>query len=105
VFIETAAQLVGDACGDAGYTEAKLELIERWLSCHFYRVAAPATASEKADVVSENFQYKLGLNLNVTMYGQNALALDTAGGLARVSQQAEKGNVKTASIFWLGKDE
>lgn len=104
-FIEVANNLVTRVCAteDSEYDDATLELIERWLSAHFYAIRDTRRSSERAGSVSESFQYKLGLNLNVTMYGQQALALDTEGGLAAASKQAETGGPMRAGVTWLGK--
>lgn len=110
-FIETANNLVDQCCtGDAGpataYSDATLELIERWLAAHFYAIRDTRRSKEVADEVSESYMYRLGLNLNVTLWGQQALAIDTNGGLADVSKRAEEGNKKPSGIgvSYLGKD-
>lgn len=103
-FIDTANLLVTEACGESGYSVAKLELIERWLSAHFYRIADPMLSLETIDVLGARFQFKLGLRLQVTTYGQQVLILDTKGGLAALNNSAEK--IKKLSVtvgsFWLG---
>lgn len=103
--IETANNMVTRICdtADSEYDDATLELIERWLSAHFYAIAKKISASEKAGSVGESFQYKLGLNLNVTMWGQQALAIDTEGGLAAASKAAETGGRVRPGVTWLGK--
>lgn len=102
--IETANNLVTRCCDtdDTEYEAADLELIERWLSAHFYAVTTKQRASEKAGSVGESVQYKLGLNLAVTMYGQQALAIDTEGGLASASANAEAGGRRVVGATWLG---
>lgn len=108
-FIATANLLVTRCCvtnsplGDlTTYTFDDLEMIERWLSAHFYAVRDNRRASEQVGSVQEAFQYKVGLNLNVTIYGQQALILDTEGGLARAQKVAEKGAAPTVGVTWLG---
>lgn len=106
-FIEAANQLVTDCCGDAGYTDAKLELVERWLAAHFYAVRDPRRAGENVGAgVGEDFQYKVDLNLSVTTYGQQAMLLDTAGGLAALNGRIKRGvGVLTPSMTWLGAED
>lgn len=101
-FIEVANDLVTDVCSDSDYSATKLELIERWLSAHFYHIRDKAVASEKAGDVSQNFQYKLGLNLAVTMYGQQTMIIDTAGNLAALSKRAEAGKKAGVGVTWMG---
>lgn len=103
-FITAANELVTELCTDSGYTDARLLEIERWLVCHFYRTRDPAVDTEKAGSVSVKYQYKLGLMLMETEYGQRAMLLDTAGNLAQLSKQLEDGESATVSINWLGED-
>ena len=105
-FIATANQLVTDCCGSAGYTDAKLELIERWLAAHFYAIRDPRVANEKAGPVGQSYQYKVGLNLAVTTYGQQAMLLDTEGGLAALNGRVTSGKAKvTPGITWVGVED
>jgi len=103
-FILVANQLVTELCTDSDYEDARLKEIERWLSAHFYQIRDQAVASEKAGSVGQNFQYKIGLILQQTKYGQMAMLLDTAGNLAQLSKQIEDGESSTVSITWLGTD-
>ncbi len=100
-FIEAAGQLVGDVCLNSGYTDDKLELIERWLSAHFYAIYKRRRSSEKAGDVAQTFDpFQHGLFFNNTLYGQMAAALDTAGNLAILQRNLEKGG--TATVKWIG---
>ena len=106
-FIETSSLLVDDlvASGNAsGYSVAKLEMIERWLAAHFYAIAVPRVASEKAAVVAQSNQYKLGLNLAVTMYGQQVLTLDISGWFASINANATAGKRTSIGAVWLGTE-
>jgi hypothetical protein len=104
-FIETASELVTEHCVSSTdpYTSTRLELIERWLAAHFYAIYEPRVASERAGPVGENKQYKLGLNLAVTTYGQQAMLLDTKGSLAALSAGVEQGKSRKAVVTYLGK--
>lgn len=102
-FIEAAHSIVEEVCVPLAYTEQRLELIERWLSAHFYAVRDNRVASEQAGPVRQAFQYNLGLNLAVTMYGQQAMLLDTKGGLAALNKDTEEGRRKMdVGVFYLG---
>ncbi len=103
-FIDTASELVEEVCTPAGYSDTRLELIERWLSAHFYAIADMRRADERTRGVGESFQYKLGLNLSVTMYGQQAMSLDTHGKLAVMSKAQEDGKIRgKPMIGYLGR--
>jgi hypothetical protein len=103
-FIETASELVTECCEDAEYTATRLELIERWLSAHFYAVRDQRASSETAGRVSESKQTKVDLGFDVTVYGQQAMRLDTAGGLAALDKRTQKGKVAAVGMTWLGTD-
>ena len=101
-FIEAAHSLIIRECSDSGYDDETLELIEVWLSAHFYRIRDTAPASEKAGSVAVSYQYKVDLVLNQTRYGQMAMLLDTAGNLAALNKRTEEGEPATVSILWGG---
>lgn len=65
-----------------GFINSQMELIERWLSAHMYSINSNQLSQAKAGSVAVGFQYKVDLNLNATMYGQQAMLLDQYGGLA-----------------------
>jgi len=106
-FIEVANMLVTDICTgyDTAYSDAKLELIERWLSAHFYAIRDQRKDSEKAGSVAEKNQYKVDLNLAQTIYGQQAMLLDTEGGLAALNKKMTSGVVASPSLEWVGTDD
>jgi len=103
-FINAANELVTELCTDSDYTDTRLALIEAWLTCHFYRTRDQAVDTEKAGSVSVKYQYKIGLMLHETEYGQRAMLLDTAGNLAALSKRLEDGESASISISWLGED-
>lgn len=100
-FISVANELVTEVCAAAGYTDERLELIERWLAAHFYTNRDPRPTREEAGPVSASYQSKLGLNLATSHYGQTAMVLDTAGGLAALNSLTP---TKTLSVTWLGTE-
>lgn len=101
VFIATAHELVAEFCEDKGYTDSRLELIERYLSAHFYTLRDPRPVSEKAGEVSVTYQSKVALRLSTSHYGQTAMLLDTAGGLTTLNEGKANTN---ASLLWLGTE-
>lgn len=104
-FIAVASQMVTDICTgyDTAYTDTKLKLIAIWLSAHFYAIRDPRAADEKAGPVAISYQYKVDLNLAVTTYGQQAMAIDTEGGLAALNGRITSGKARvTPSVTWLG---
>jgi hypothetical protein len=101
-FIEFANELVTEVCAPVGYTAGRLEMIERCLAAHFYAVRDPRAGSETAGTVATTYKFNVGLMLQGTKEGQQALMLDTAGGLARLSKQMEKGTRVAPGVTWLG---
>lgn len=106
-FMEVANELVTECCLDSGYTDSRLEKIETWLSAHLYAVKDMRPASENIGEVSVNYQYRVGLYLEATMYGQQAMVLDTEGNLAELSKRMEGGGgiKKIVDITWIGTDD
>jgi len=93
-FILTANELVTEMCtGTKGpqapneYSDARLELIERWLTAHFYHILDQRIKTEAAGSVRGEYQHKVDLNLAVTTYGQQAMMLDTNGALFDLSNR------------------
>jgi hypothetical protein len=82
--IATATLLVDENLVGQGMTDARLKTIELWLSAHFVAVAeerGALTRSKKGDS-DEDYEIKVGEGLNMTRFGQQALALDSSGILA-----------------------
>ena len=102
-FIEAANALVTECCsGSSTYDATRLELIERWLSAHFYTVRDMRAESEKAGSVAEKKQSKVDLGFNTSHYGQMAMRLDTEGGLAALNERILKGKTSAIEFSWLG---
>jgi hypothetical protein len=110
-FMETANLLVNRICvpaknedGTPYFTDdAELEVIERWLSAHFYAVRDPRIQFEAVKSLMTRFESKVELNLNNTRYGQQALVLDTSGELAAYNRTLDKGPIKRrVGAHWLG---
>lgn len=100
-FIETASNLTDRvAAGDFAVTLTTLELIERWLSAHFYAQRDPRVTSERAGSVGASYQSAVATGLKNTHYGQMALSLDPTGILKSLSD-----GTRRASVTWLGKED
>lgn len=106
-FITTANILVTRCCstkvnvdGVLVYGAADLEIIERWLAAHFYKIPNPANLKERVSRDAENtIESKVDLGLDVTRWGQMAKVLDTAGGLSEADSQTNK---RGWGAYWLG---
>jgi len=100
-FIETASSFVDEiAASSAAPAAARLELIERYLSAHFYTLRDPRSEQERAGPVSVKFQSKVDLGFKTSHYGQMALSLDPTGILRAASRGKRAGGVS-----WAGKEE
>jgi len=104
-FIEVANALVTECCGSVStYDATRLELIERWLSAHCYTIRDMRAEEERAGSVTEAKQSAVGLGFDTSHYGQMAMRLDTAGGLAALNEQVKRGRTGTVGISWLGTE-
>ena len=103
-FIETASSLVTEICVPAGYDDARLELIERWLAGHFYAIRDPRMQSQGFGGANGSMQGQTAMHFQGTSYGQQALLLDTAGGLARLSEHIAKGKRGKIGMVSLARD-
>jgi len=103
-FIEVANALVTElaAAVSTTYSAARLELIERWLSAHFYTERDPRAVDEKAGSVAVTNQSRVDLGFDNSHYGQMAMRLDTQGWLAELNEATKRGSQRTAGITYLG---
>lgn len=102
-FIEAAAALVDSIEEDDEdniLTPTRLELVERWLSAHFYAIRDPRPTSERAGPVSASYQSQVGFGLKLSHYGQMAIVFDATGTLKALSNGLTK-----ATVAWLGTEE
>jgi len=102
-FIEAASQIVTKVCTNTGYDATDLELIERWLSAHFYAIRDPRYLVERAGSVLAEYQNKVDLGFDVTTYGQQAMRLAFYGELGRLNDQIKTGKKQVISVSWVGK--
>jgi hypothetical protein len=103
-YIEAASELVTEACGDLGYSTERLRLIEMWLSAHIYTIRDPRSQSEGAGGVSVSYQGQTGMYFESSMYGQNAMMLDTKGGLAKLQAETKDGKTSKIGLDYMGYD-
>lgn len=76
----------------------ELELIERWLSAHFYCVNDPLYTSRSTQGASGSFQVGQAIEgFGSTEYGRQAMAMDYSGCLKVMSTK------QRAVMTWLGK--
>lgn len=88
--IDMANELVTELCVPQGYSDYRLELIERMLAAHFYTVHDPRASQEQAGTVQQTLQGVVKTGLKSSIYGQNAMRLDTKGALAIMDNGLDK---------------
>lgn len=101
-FIETATVIVDrvSACAikkGKALSSTELELIERWLSAHYYACSDQPFTSKSTGGASASFQGQTAMSLEGTKYGQVSLNLDYSGCLTSIAKR------QVASGVWLGK--
>lgn len=104
-FIDAANSLVTELLVAPATTldDARLKLVELWLSAHFFAIRIARATLQKAGDVSQTLQSKVDLGFDVTHYGQMAMRLDTSGILARLNRQGKDGKAaRTITIAWGG---
>ena len=106
-FIKTASSLVDwlilQKYGDT-LTATQLEVIEMWLTAHFYAHRDQLFQSKNTGKAGGSFQGQTAMVLMSTQYGQTACLLDTSGNLAALSKQTETGLLNTADLWWMGTE-
>lgn len=101
-FIEVANALVTECCVGQSYADARLKLIETWLAAHFYAMRDPRVVSETVTGIGERFQSAVALGFDTSHYGQMAMRLDTAGGLAALNEKTKAGKSQSIGVSWIG---
>lgn len=87
-FITAANLIVTDKLASSGTSEEMLKEIERWLAAHFVAVRDPRSKSESiGGITAHYFVGREGEGLRSTPYGQQALALDLTGILAKAGMR------------------
>lgn len=100
-YIETATTIVDDLEACSAGTEQRLELIERYLACHFASIAGVETgasiASKSIGGASTSYSRQASAEIDQTPYSKTAIALDASRCLYGILYGA-------ASFTWLGKE-
>ena len=78
--------------------------VEAWLTAHFYRMRDPTIVTEITGPIHTTYQQKVGLFLQQTTYGQQAMALDVTGALAGYNAETAAGKPIEVGLFWAGQD-
>ena len=105
-FLDSASMVVTNLIGSYYTDDSQLELIERWLSAHYFTANTPKTANEKAGDVSEAYQFTVGVGLKGSLYGQKVLEMDISGRFANWQRVIETGIKRpTPGILFVGVRE
>lgn len=105
-YIDAANELTTELCGGL-YDDARLTNIEKFLAAHFVAVGDKNYYAGMVTMESmgeQNTQYAAPKpsDFSVTAYGQQALLLDTKGGLAYLTFHVAKGKRAKVGIVHLG---
>lgn len=106
--IEAASSIVDSTCIlKSSYSDAQLELIERWLSAHFCAIQDPRATYDQTGAIMSSYESKVDLGLSLTRYGQQAMIIDTDGNLAALANAQKKVSTvlavsKRTRFTWLG---
>jgi hypothetical protein len=89
-FILGANRIVEDNLGDADLADETLDEIERWLAAHLLACTIERQAIKMGGgpAPAIEFTNQHGQGLELTTYGQMALALDTSGALASLGMKS-----------------
>jgi len=102
-FINAASAIVEAQC--SGLDASTVTIVETWLAAHLVAIRDPRAVTEKIADASETYQSKVDLGLNVTHYGQQAMMMDSTGGLSRWNNGIVNGNSgKSPGILWAGTE-
>jgi hypothetical protein len=100
--------IVSSGCG-ANYSTDHLALIEAWLTAHFRLIQSGIINSESAGGASESYTIHQDTFLMNTMFGQQAMLLDTNSCLASLMGDIEDAKTgkkkKRVGLFWLGSPQ
>lgn len=102
-YIEAASAIIDDvaACAiakDKTLSSTRLELLERWLSAHFYVMSDQPYTEKETGQSRGVFQGKTGMYLEASKYGQMAVTMDSSGCLFAIAS----GERKKVTMFWMG---
>jgi hypothetical protein len=86
-FANTAHLVVQESLASKSLSEARLKQIELYLAAHLLSMRDQRKKQVKAGDVSITYQGETSTGLQATLYGQQAITLDTSGTLAALSQR------------------
>lgn len=87
VWIEIANELVDDISdADSSIDGTRLSKIEKLLAAHFASAQDPRIAEDSVGGSSITYQVDVGEGLRSTVYGQQAIALDSSGTLGQATK-------------------
>lgn len=106
-FILAANQIVTGVCSSSGYTDSgegsQMELIERWLSAHFYTVFDREETSVRLGATSSLYQGKTEEGFRSSFYGQMAMRVDYLGNLAKLDNSTQIKRKITIELAAMGR--
>lgn len=85
-FIDDATTFVDEYLTGAGYSDAILEKIEKYLSAHFISMRQRQLTEETFGDAGVKYAGKFGMGLNGSQYGQQVQVLDKKGILAKAAK-------------------
>jgi hypothetical protein len=83
------------ATEDSTLSSSRLTIIETWLAAHFAAITEAQLSQETIGDATDKIESKVDLGLNVTRWGQQALALDPTGVLASSAKGTKRASIKT----------
>ena len=92
-FIETAQLILEESLSGQGMSDARLTQIGQYLAAHYASITltrGQITQEEIDDAREERPDDFFSEGLNSTLYGQQAIQLDTSGQLASMSKRNKK---------------
>ena len=91
VMLQTAEQmLVNTVDKDSDVSSDTRETIKLWLAAHFVHIKDRLEKEVSSDGVRMVFDGKTDVGLNATLYGQQAMAMDPTGFLAKTATSKGK---------------
>ena len=102
-FIATANMIVNNVVAvNTKYTTTDLQLIETWLAAHLCCINSPRKTQSTISSVQASYEYRVGLGLNLTRYGQQAIMLASYGELANLNALSEQKKVRKPAVVFVG---
>lgn len=104
-YIDTASAMVDAVVAADGLLmlgAGLQEIIERWLSAHYYQIGDPGYQSRTTAAANGTFNGQTTQAFKSTRYGQQALALDLTGFLARRDRELDSLGRRMVQVAWLG---